>query len=100
MIMNCFFAYTLLNFPIDFNLNNTNIYNNSKHKIKSQSSTTSTHTEVSRRQLVANFRRAGFDAVKAVVTHLGTPLWEAPRPAQSYPLSPPSASVCVTRVPC
>ena len=30
-------------------------------------------TEVSRRQLVANFRRAGFDAVKAVVTHLGTP---------------------------
>jgi len=56
--------------------------------------------KVSRRQLVANIRRAGFDAVKAVVTHLGTPLWEAPQPIQSYPLSPSSALVCVTRVPC
>src|SRR5262249_2496852 len=47
--------------------------------------------KVSRRQLVANIRRAGFDAVKAVVTHLGTPLWEAPQPIQSYPLCPSSA---------
>ena len=35
-------------------------------------------TKVARRQLVANFRRAGFDAVEAVVTHLGTPLLGKP----------------------
>src|SRR6516164_3719872 len=35
-------------------------------------------TKVARRQLVADFRRAGFDAVEAVVTHLGTPLLGKP----------------------
>src|SRR6516225_7384260 len=34
--------------------------------------------KVTRRQLVANLRRAGFDAVEAVVTHLGTPLLGKP----------------------
>src|SRR6516165_5538745 len=35
-------------------------------------------TKVARRQLVANFRRAGFDAVEAVVAHLGTLLLGKP----------------------
>src|SRR6516165_975561 len=35
-------------------------------------------TRGARRQLVADFRRAGFDAVEAVVTHLGTPLLGKP----------------------
>src|SRR6516165_3988472 len=35
-------------------------------------------TKVARRQLVADFRRAGFDAVEAVIAHLGTPLLGKP----------------------
>src|SRR5215472_5603529 len=46
--------------------------------------------EVARRQLVADFRRAGFDAVKAVITHLGLSNRKAPQPTQSYLLSLPS----------
>src|SRR6516162_7101447 len=49
--------------------------------------------KVARRQLVANLRRAGFDAVEAVVTHLGTLPLESPQPPQSYLLSLPSASM-------
>ena len=36
--------------------------------------------------------------VKAVVAHLGTLHWKAPQPAQSYSLSSPSASVCISRI--
>src|SRR6516164_10565613 len=35
-------------------------------------------TKVARRQLIADFRRAGFDTLEAVVTHLGTPLLGKP----------------------
>src|SRR5260370_32164809 len=49
-------------------------------------------TKVARRQLVTNFRRARFDAVKAVVAHLGPLPLESPSANLSYPFSPPSAS--------
>jgi hypothetical protein len=50
-------------------------------------------TKVARRQLVANSRGAGFDAVKAVVAHFGTPLMGKPlSQIKDYPFPIASAS--------
>src|SRR5262249_51812384 len=48
--------------------------------------------KVTRGKLITNFGRPRFDAVKAVVAHLGLSHRKAPQPARSYPLCRSSAS--------
>src|SRR6516164_2955474 len=45
-------------------------------------------TKVARRQLIADFRRTGFDALEAVVTHLGTLPLESPSASSKFTLFP------------
>src|SRR5262249_25159744 len=55
-------------------------WSNADHHVRifSRSKSSRACTKVARRQLVANFRRAGFDAVEAIVAHLGTLLLGKP----------------------
>src|SRR6516162_2839828 len=55
-------------------------WSNADHHVRifGRSKSSRSCTKVARRQLIADFRRAGFDTLEAVVTHLGTPLLGKP----------------------